>query len=600
MADVINLLPDSIASQIAAGEVIQRPASVVKELIENSVDAGADNITLIIKDAGKTLIQVVDNGVGMSETDARMCFERHATSKIKNANDIFSINTKGFRGEALASIAAIAHVELITKQDSDEVGTKVFIMGSKVTKQEMVQSETGTKISVKNLFFNVPARRKFLKSDVVELKHITDEFLRIALAHTDIAFSFYNNGKEIYRLPKSNLKQRIVSLFGRGFDTKLLHIKEQTEFLDIEGYVGKIEAARKSRSHQYIFVNNRFIKSNYLSHAIKTAYADYLSEDLNPVYFLYLKTDPANIDVNIHPTKQEIKFEDEKLIYNYIRVAVKRVIAKFGQAPTLGFEVEGDPEMNNFLNKSRLENTNNKISGNFQTEKRKKDTEWERAFDILKDKDIEGSGFSQSGIPSKLNKIEKSFSIEENKNYEVLQLNKSFIVKPVESGLMIIDQYYAHERVLYEKYLNSFEMKSVRIKQLLFPIEINIRKDRMEIIKSLLDELKTYGFMIELKGEQKLIVKGVPVELGDNTAVDKILESIIDDVIENKDIEFVFKENLAKILARSNAKKHGFIMSKEEMEYLIDRLFECENPYKSPNGKKTYIVIETNDIQKRF
>ncbi len=335
MPDIIHLLPDSIASQIAAGEVIQRPASVVKELMENSIDAKSTEITLVVKQAGKVLIQVSDNGIGMTDTDARMCFERHATSKISSANDIFKIKTKGFRGEALASVAAIAHVELITKKEENDTGTKILINGSKFEKQEPIQSNTGTKISVKNLFFNVPARRKFLKSDAVELKHINDEFIRLALAHKDIAFSYYHNGKLLYQLAPSNLKQRIVSLFGRAYDSKLLAVDEQMEIVKIKGYIGKIEAARKTRGNQYIFVNNRFIKSHYLNHAINTSYSEYIGEGSHPIFFLFLEIDPDKIDVNIHPTKEEIKFEDERLIYNFVRVTVKHVLGKFTHSPVL-------------------------------------------------------------------------------------------------------------------------------------------------------------------------------------------------------------------------------------------------------------------------
>ena len=598
MADVIHLLPDSIASQIAAGEVIQRPASVVKELLENSVDAGADNIKLIVKDAGKTLIQVVDNGIGMSETDARMCFERHATSKIKSANDIFRINTKGFRGEALASIAAIAHVELITRQREVETGTKVVIMGSKVIRQEIVQSEPGTNIAVKNLFFNVPARRKFLKSDIVEFKHITDEFIRIALAHTEISFSLYNNGKEIYRLPASNLKQRIVNIFGRGFDNKLLSISEKTSFLEISGFIGKIEAARKSRNNQFIFVNNRFIKSNYLSHAIKTAYSGYIDEEKNPVYFLFLKTDPSNIDVNIHPTKQEVKFEDEKLIYNYIRAAVKKVVSNFSGLPALDFEEKDD--LNTLIrgkNRSKTGGLNRQQYGGGE---KKSAEDWESAYEILKKGSSRGETLPDENLPSRLNELEETFDNKPGDDNALFQLDKAYIVRPVEEGLMIIDQYYAHQRILYEKYMKSMEKGNVKIRQLLFPVEIQIEKNNIPVFEEMIKKINGYGFVIEKKEENKFFVKGIPIEMEEGASVSILLDKIMTDMIENKYMDFGIKENFAKILSRSNAKKHGHILTKKEMDFLVEALFQCKNPYKSPGGKNTYIIVETNDIKKRF
>ncbi len=383
MSDIIQLLPDSIANQIAAGEVIQRPASVVKELMENSIDAGSSEIVLAIKDSGKVLIQVTDNGIGMSDTDARMCFERHATSKIKSANDIFKIKTKGFRGEALASIAAVAHVELVTRQDDRDIGTRIILIGSKFKSQTAVQSEVGTKISVKNLFFNVPARRKFLKSDSVELKHINDEFIRLALAHTDIAFSFYHNGKELYRLQKSNLKSRIAGLFGRGFESKILPVREEMEILNIFGFIGKLEACRKSRTNQYIFVNNRFIKSSYLNHAIFSTYEEYIEKGVFPVYFLFLEIDPDKIDINIHPTKQEIKFEDERLIYSYLKVAIKHVIGQFTFKPSLDFNDNDFDAIVGSSNRGRGNINTSSTYRNPKIEPNRSRDDWEKAFEVV-------------------------------------------------------------------------------------------------------------------------------------------------------------------------------------------------------------------------
>ena len=603
MSDIIQLLPDSIANQIAAGEVIQRPASVVKELMENSIDAGSNEITLVIKDAGKTLIQVLDNGKGMSPTDSRMCFERHATSKIKDANDIFKITTKGFRGEALASIAAIAHVELVSRQRENEVGTKVVIIGSRFSKQEVIQSDYGTKISVKNLFFNVPARRKFLKSDNVEFKHISDEFFRLALAHTDISFTLFHNGKELYRLQNSSLKQRIVNIFGRGFENKLLPIEENMELLSISGYVGKIDATRKTRSNQFIFVNTRFIKSNYLAHAVKTAYEEFIPDDQNPVYFLYLTTDPSNIDVNIHPTKQEIKFEDEKLIYNYIRVALKRILGKFHYTPSLDFDSDKNFDL---ISGSNIKNTgyDPKSQSTFISSKIKKSSsdEWEKAFEILHDNDKKISGPDRNiEIPSKLNK--ESLDFEERESFtdlRLFQINKSYILKEVETGFLIIDQYYAHQRVLYEKYRELFATNKPNIQQLLFPVTLSIDENDKVLLEKILQELKNYGFIITKNDKNEYLLEGVPAIVTNNNKTQDIINSILQEPADENDVLSGLNKKISGILARSNAKNKGQKLSVEEMNYLVESLFSCQNPYKSPNGKKTFIIIETNEIINRF
>ncbi len=519
MSDNIKLLPDSIASQIAAGEVIQRPSSVVKELIENSIDAQADKITLVVKDAGKTLIQVIDNGIGMSNTDARMCFERHATSKIKDANDIFNITTKGFRGEAMASIAAIAHVELITRKENEDLGNKVVIIGSKVNKQEPIQSDKGTKISVKNLFFNVPARRKFLKSDAVEFKHIVDEFQRLVLAHSNIEFTLFHNGKELYRIPKSNLKQRIINVFGKGIQNKLLLVEEITDLVTISGYIGKIDATRKSRSNQFIFINNRFVKNNYLAHAVKTAYEEYIAVDQNPVFFLYLQTDPSNIDVNIHPTKQEIKFEDDRLVYNYIRVVVRKTLGKFHHTPS--FDFDDSSEISSFLNKKNPGNDKVISSGtgnqNWKKERNNVD-DWEKAFEILHNG---SSGQSENKvakpeekmeIPSKFNQLEINEEYEKSNEEKLIQIQNSYIARNVKDGIMLIDQYSAHSRILYEQYMEYFSKKSYEIKQLLFPINLNLNKDELLLLQEYLENLKSIGFMIE-QSDDKYVIIGIPAIL---------------------------------------------------------------------------------------
>jgi DNA mismatch repair protein MutL len=605
MSDIIQLLPDSIASQIAAGEVIQRPSSVVKELIENSIDAGADEITLVIKDAGKTLIQVLDNGIGMSPTDSRMCFERHATSKIRDANDIFKIDTKGFRGEALASVAAISHVELISRQKTDELGTKVVIIGSKFSKQESVQSDFGTKISIKNLFFNVPARRKFLKSDTVEYKHIIDEFFRLAIAHNNISFSLYHNGRELYRLLKTSLKQRIVSIFGKGFENKLLPIEENMELLSISGFVGKIDATRKSRNNQFIFVNNRYIKSNYLAHAIKSAYEEYIPEDQNPIYFLFLSTDPANIDVNIHPTKQEIKFEDEKLIYNYIKVVIKKILGRFHYTPSLEFDKDKNFDLGSAGYNKNVRNDFDSGS-NIVSSKMKKtpSDEWEKAFEILNDKKESLKDNIKSRnieIPSKLNN--DSLNFEEDKKIStsnLFQINRSYIVKEVETGILLIDQYYSHERILYEKYLNLFSSDNYKIQQLLFPETIFVNDQDKDFLKEILPELKKFGFLIKIIEQDEILLEGVPALMGNHTKYGDIINDILQEPY--KDIEIVsgLNKKIAGVIAGINAKNKGQKLTQEEMNYLVENLFACKNPYKSPKGKKTFIIIETKEIINRF
>ena len=605
MSDIIQLLPDSIASQIAAGEVIQRPASVVKELVENSIDANATNISIVLKDSGKTLIQVIDDGKGMSPTDARMCFERHATSKIKEANDIFKITTKGFRGEALASIAAIAHVELITKQKDDELGTKIVIIGSKFSKQEPVQSELGTKISVKNLFFNVPARRKFLKSDTVEFKHIIDEFFRLALAHIDISFSLFHNGKEMYRLNKSTLKQRVLNIFGRGYDNKLLSVEENMEIMSISGFAGKIDATRKTRSHQYIFVNNRFIKSNYLAHAIKAAYSEYIQEEQHPVYFLFLSVDPADIDVNIHPTKQEIKFEDERLIYNYIRVVFKRILGKFHYTPSLDFQNNQGLKIETLTGKKEYNRDYDVKKSNISPNMKKTNSDdWEKAFEILHtdtEKEINQIKKDSIEIPSKLNK--DSFDFDGEKSVEdsgLYQLNNSYILREVEDGFLLIDQYYSHFRVLYEKYLNLLANGSVNIQQLMFPVSLAIDKSDGNILDSLLGEFKEIGFIIDKNENGEYLISGVPVFMENNNNITDVISVILEDYVDNKNISIDLKGKIAKIFARSNARNKGKTMTKEEMKYLVEKLFLCENPYKTPDGKKTFIKIDNNEIINRF
>ncbi len=610
MADIIRLLPDSIANQIAAGEVIQRPASVVKELMENAIDAGSTQIKLIVKDAGKTMVQVIDNGKGMSETDARMSFERHATSKIASANDLFSIRTMGFRGEALASIAAIAHVELITRPWTEEVGHRYINEGSKITKSETVQAMPGTTITVKNLFYNVPARRKFLKSDPVEMKHILDEFHRVSLANPDIFFSLDHNGNEVYHLPKGNLKQRIVGIFGKNIIDKLVPVNEETEVVNITGFAGKPDAARKTAGDQFIFVNNRFIKSSYLNHAVRSAYEDLITKEMYPTYFLFLEIDPANIDINVHPTKTEIKFEDERLIYNYLRVSLRHSLGQYRVGASLDFNID-----TNFVNKysgspgqtfdRQSPKSESSPSGLFsgsvghKPEKKSVD-DWEELYKGLQHVDLSDKIKASNLEIEAFGISEVELKTQEYNNNSVLQLNNQYIVLPAKDGLMLIDIQSAHERILYEKYIEIFQSGKPAIQKELFPRTIELNPDRSIIAKEILESINGLGFEMEDFGHNSFIIHGTPVGLGTNTDLEELLNKIIHDYTEGREMGIGIEESLSRSMAVSSSIKRGRRLEKEEMVSLTEQLFDCKIPQNSPNGKKCYIVIEHDELFKRF
>lgn len=595
MADIIQLLPDNLANQIAAGEVIQRPASVVKELLENAVDAGASEIKLIIKDAGKTLIQVIDDGKGMSATDARLSFERHATSKIKNADDLFSITTKGFRGEALASIAAIAHVELLTKQYKEEFGQRLVVQGSKVTKQEIIQTSNGSNFLVKNLFFNVPARRKFLKSDAVELKHIMEEFHRVALAHSEIFMSFFNNGNEIYHLPPSNIKQRILNIFKKNLEPMLLPLNEDTDIINISGYVAKVEAAKKSNPIQYIFVNNRFIKSNYLNHAIKNGYDMLLTKDQYPVFFIYLDLDPAKIDVNVHPTKTEIKFDDESLIYNYIRVSVKHALGRYIVSPTLDFETDTNfiPTHSSGVNFRSFEGMNQRKHSPSSLQKENLSS-WQNIYENITPNKMES--IRQEELTFESNASINS-PIQERAPY---QLHNSYIISHIKSGYLIIDQQLAHQRIIYEKNLMAFSGNPLPSQKELFPISVEFEPVKAAILNQILPLLHKMGFEIGEFGKNGFVIHGTPSGMLTNTNVQNLIEEMIDQFTQNTITQTKVEESLARSYAIISSIKRGKLLSVEEMNKLIDDLFACETPFSSPNGKKTFMTIDLNDIRKYF
>lgn len=598
MNGIINLLPDSLANQIAAGEVIQRPASAVKELLENALDAGSSQIKLIIKDSGKTLIQVVDNGLGMTETDARLCFERHATSKIKSSDDLFLIRSFGFRGEALASIAAIAHVELKTKRKEDEFGTFVLIEGSKIKKQEPQQLSNGTSISIRNLFFNVPARRKFLKSDPVELKHIIEEFTRIALPNPKTFFSLYHNDNELYHFPSSNLRQRITSYFGKNVNENIVPVSEVTDFISISGFVGKPELIKKTRGDQYIFVNSRFIKSNYLNHAINNAYDNLIPKDYYPFYILLLEIDPAMIDVNIHPTKQEIKFENERLIYNYVKVAVKHALGKYSITPSLDFDVENNIAFSSMNpgagNVSRTHE--NKHSG-FNMERDDHKRPKENWIDFYK----------ELGTTSKIEPGPITFSSDwtEDDTEELNTANKSFqvhdsyIISPIKSGWIVIEQSAAHERILFERHMKTLEHKKTVSQTSLFPDTIQVAPKNAEILDQILDLLKYVGFNIEKFGQYTYVVNALPVE-GLKETPGKFIDAFIETYAANQELHLELKENIARSMASQMCISKGKKLTDIEMHELIDKLFACEMPYTSPSGKKCFITFGLDEVEQRF
>jgi DNA mismatch repair protein MutL len=599
MSDLIQLLPDHVANQIAAGEVIQRPSSAVKELIENAIDAGASNIKLIIKDAGRTLIQVVDNGSGMSDTDARMSLERHATSKIKKADDLFSIRTMGFRGEAMASMAAISHLEIKTKLHSNDLGTKILVEGSELKSQESCATNNGTSISIKNLFFNVPARRNFLKSDNVELKHIIDEFQRMALAHPDCAMSFFQNDKEVFNLPSSSLKQRIVGIFGNKYNEKLVPVKEETSLVAVNGFVGKPEFSRKTRGEQFFFVNQRFIKSGYLHHAVANAFQELIPEKHHPSYFLFFDIDPKFIDVNIHPTKTEIKFEDEKSIYAIVRSCVKRALGVHNIVPSLDFEK--DPAFDNIptSKKVNLKEPSIKVDSSYNPFEQKtksdntysptpkvKTENWEQLFEELP---------TPSNNTTEV--LEKSWSENtEETDKTIFQLNKQYIVSSIKSGLMIIHQQRAHERILYEYYL-KMQHNEGPSQQLLFPKTIELAPSDIEIVKTISDELLNMGFRFDYLNKNSIVVLGTPTDVEmDN--LDKVIEELVEQFKNESSIEK--HDNLSRSLAKSMSIQSGRKLNQEEMRSIIDNLFACQIPNTTAKGKPTLITLTLEELVKKF
>ncbi len=615
MADMIKLLPDHVANQIAAGEVVQRPASVVKELLENALDAGAKTIKLIVKDGGKVLIQVVDDGIGMSATDARLSFERHATSKIQKAEDLFNLSTKGFRGEALASIAAIAHVEMQTKPETDEVGTHLRIEGSEVAFQEVTVTPKGTSIAVKNLFFNIPARRNFLKSNTVETRHITDEFHRVALAHPDVAFHFYHNGSELFNLPADNYRKRIVHIFGSRMNQKLVPVEEETPIVKIKGYITKPEFAKKSRGEQFFFVNHRFIKSPYLHHAVVAAFEGLIKSDTYPGYFLYLEVDPASLDINIHPTKTEVKFDDEHTLYAMLRSSIKHSLGQFNVAPALDFEQDQNLETPyGYRNKSAISPKvtidagfnpfqENDLGGiTVHPQKRQNSGSWESLYVGMESR--LGNDDTTSSVSYESDTITGSIFEGEKETSETLattfQIRRKYIVTTIKSGMVVIDQSRAHQRVLYERFLKNSTVKEAVSQQLLFPLTLSFSTSEISAIKEIENILISVGFLFDEIKDESITVAGVPLLVAESE-VGMVLDQLISDYQQEVSGEsFSQTDLLSKTLAKTLSVKTGEVLDFQSQWALVNDLFACKEARTSPFNKPVYITITENDIDKKF
>jgi DNA mismatch repair protein MutL len=606
MPDIIQLLPDNVANQIAAGEVVQRPASAIKEMVENAIDAGATQVKVIVKDSGKTLIQVIDNGKGMSATDARMCFERHATSKIKKSEDLFHIVTKGFRGEALASIAAVAQVEMRTRQTGEPLGTRIEIEGSKFKLSEPDQCPEGTNLSVKNLFFNVPARRYFLKSDAIELRHIIDEIHRVALTHPDVEFSFHHNGSEVFSLPKASIRQRIVHVLGNKYNEKLVPVEEETDIVSVNGFVGKPEAAKKTRGEQFFFVNQRFIKSSYLNHAVNTAFDQLLPDGNFPLYILFLDIDPAQIDINIHPTKTEIKFQDERAIYAILHAAVKRALGRHNIAPTLDFNqemsinvqpmrsdaeiqiptIKVNPDYNPFDTKPKRES----LAQGWFDHSNQRTTGWEELMAISKmvNPDVEETS----------DEVQRLFELDED--VTLVQMHRRFIVCQTEGGILVVDQERAHRRVLFERFSSQFDRAQFAVQQLLFPEDIVLSAADFALVNELLEDIRSLGFEMEVSGPQQFQITGVPADAEVHDP-EKLMETFVEQLKnEQSELTYTPREKLAWALARSTSIRGGQMLTVPEMKDLIQRLSTCKQPNFAESRKATFVKITLEQLLQQF
>lgn len=607
MPDKILLLPENIANQIAAGEVIQRPASAVKELLENAVDAGATEIKLILQDSGKALVQVIDNGSGMSETDARMSFERHATSKIQTIEDLFHIRTMGFRGEALASIAAVAQVELKTKKSEEDTGTFIEIENSLVKKQEPVAMANGTSIAMKNLFFNVPARRNFLKSNVAEMRHIVDEFTRVALSFPQIFFSLTANGQEIFHLEAGSLKQRVLQLLGNTYSAKLVSVKEETDYMNIYGFVGKPETAKKTRGDQYFFVNNRFIKSAYLNHAVMNAYQEMIPGDSFPMYVLFIDLEPTQVDVNVHPTKQEIKFEDEKIVYAFVQAAIKHALAQFSVTPALDFDLDSSIQQLPSIQQPFTEEKKSvaastsiykgfteKYQAHFIEPSKKQELKhWRDFFEATKEQDTrdkpqEGSFTSQ----------DSRLTIHDD--IPLIQLHNQFILAETENGFILVNQQAAHERIIYDKLTAVSTGKAMATQRTLFPITLELTASDTVLLEELMNDLHQLGYLIEPFGKNTFVIQGTPADAeqgNEKTTIEKLLEQYKH---FSPDLKFSKREKLIRSLAKQQAIKAGRQLTEKEMQALVSNLFNCNQSSSSPDGKPTFLEFQIEQLEKMF
>ena len=602
MSDIIQLLPDHVANQIAAGEVVQRPASVVKELLENAIDAGANSIKLLLKDAGKTLIQVIDDGKGMSPTDARLSFERHATSKIRKAEDLFNLNTKGFRGEALASIAAIAHVSLKTKQENDELGSQIKIEGSKVISQDFISTATGTSLAVKNLFYNIPARRNFLKSDTIETRHIIDEFQRVALAHPAISFLLHHNNNEVYNLRSSNLKKRIVAIFGAKMNEKLVPIEERTDLITIQGFITKPEFAKKKRGEQFFFVNDRFIKSSYLNHAVVNAFDGLLEHSSHPSYFLYLSVPASSIDINIHPTKTEIKFDNEKALYAILRATIKHSLGQYNVAPVLDFNRDANLDVPyHFKTKTSTSTPQISVDPNFNPFKEVAQKQFQNPYHKEKTTESWESLYTHTDIDDKeVNQASLFVDETAKETGKTLQIQRKYLLSSIKSGVVLISQSLAHQRILYEDFLESITVKEANSQQLLFPVNIQLISSEVEIIYSLKTELENAGFSFGEFTKTSMTIKGIPVSVTESQ-ITVILEELIRDIdLEVPDASFSHFDLMAKSFSKTLAIKTGTVLSEAEQENLVNDLFSCKEPSISPFGKSTFKTLTLKEIDVIF
>jgi DNA mismatch repair protein MutL len=607
--DKISLLPDNIANQIAAGEVIQRPASAVKELLENAVDAGATDIKLIINDAGKSLVQVIDNGSGMSETDARMSFERHATSKIKSIEDLFHIRTMGFRGEALASIAAVAQVELKTKKAEDETGTYIEIENSVVKKQEPIAAPNGSSLAMKNLFFNVPARRNFLKSNAAEMRHIVDEFTRVAMSFPGVQFSLIANNQQLFQLEPGTLKQRVVQILGNNYAAKLVSVKEDTDYLNIYGFVGKPETAKKTRGDQYFFVNNRFIKSPYLNHAVMNAYQEMIPSDSFPMYVLFIDLDPQQVDVNVHPTKQEIKFEDEKIVYAFVQAAVKHALAQFSITPTLDFDLDASiqqlPSIQQpFTDEKRAAATSGSIYKGFTQKHQAHFIEKTDQGGLKHWKDFyeyrESSTVNREETPISHDSLTSHVSRLTSDDVELTQLLNTYITLPSSNGFLLIHQQAAHERVIYERLNAAGKDKPVAAQRSMFPVTLELSSPDAAILSEIMDDLSSLGYLVEPFGLNSFVIQGTPADVDQGNE-----KHVIDVLLEqfkhfSPDVKFSKREKLVRSLARQQSIRSGTRLSEKEMRQLVTDLFACSQPNISPDGAPTYLEFKQEQLEKMF